>query len=147
PRLGDRQGTGQAVHAATAPPGRLAGPTGDPLPLGELYNRGEISLEAAVPSEHVIEQSLPPQGVIRELGDYQRPGWRRLFFEYYRDSRKWQGLEPFQKSAKMTEVHCFQKPNFSLCIPPGIFRSASSLRKTWRPATPSAIADTPPASS
>ena len=40
-----------------------------------------------------------------QLWDYQRPGWARRFFDNWRDSLKWQRLEPFQKFAKMIEAH------------------------------------------
>jgi transposase len=40
-----------------------------------------------------------------QLWDYHRPGWARRFFNNWRDSLKWQRLEPFQKFAQMIEAH------------------------------------------
>jgi transposase len=40
-----------------------------------------------------------------QLWDYQTPGWARRFFANWRDALRWQRLEPFQKFARMIEVH------------------------------------------
>ena len=40
-----------------------------------------------------------------QLWDYQREGWARRFFEEWRDSLKWQRLEPFEKFAVMIDRH------------------------------------------
>ena len=40
-----------------------------------------------------------------QLWDYQAPGWARAFFERWKDSLKWQRLEPYEKFATMIERH------------------------------------------
>ena len=40
-----------------------------------------------------------------QLWDYKRPGWARRFFDNWRESLRWQRLEPFQKFANMVEAH------------------------------------------
>lgn len=40
-----------------------------------------------------------------QLWDYQSEAWARRFFENWRDSLKWQRLEPFEKFAEMIERH------------------------------------------
>jgi transposase len=40
-----------------------------------------------------------------QLWSYQTPGWARAFFERWKESLKWQRLEPYQKFAAMIERH------------------------------------------
>jgi len=40
-----------------------------------------------------------------QLWSYQREGWARRFFDNWRDSLKWQRLEPYEKFARMIERH------------------------------------------
>jgi transposase len=40
-----------------------------------------------------------------QLWDYQTEGWARRFFEHWRDSLKWQRLQPYVKFAAMIERH------------------------------------------
>lgn len=40
-----------------------------------------------------------------QLWDYDTEGWARRFFERWRDSLKWQRLEPFEEFAKMIDKH------------------------------------------
>jgi transposase len=40
-----------------------------------------------------------------QLWDYNREGWARRFFENWRESLKWQRLEPYEKFAEMIERH------------------------------------------
>ena len=40
-----------------------------------------------------------------QLWDYQSEGWARRFFENWRESLKWQRLEPYKKFAAMIERH------------------------------------------
>jgi transposase len=40
-----------------------------------------------------------------QLWDYNREGWARRFFDNWRESLKWQRLEPYEKFAEMIERH------------------------------------------
>lgn len=40
-----------------------------------------------------------------QLWDYQTEGWARRFFDNWKESLKWQRLEPYEKFAKMIERH------------------------------------------
>jgi transposase len=40
-----------------------------------------------------------------QLWDYNREGWARRFFDNWRESQKWQRLEPYEKFAEMIERH------------------------------------------
>jgi transposase len=40
-----------------------------------------------------------------QLWDYRREAWARRFFEQWRDSLKWQRLEPFERFAAMIDRH------------------------------------------
>lgn len=40
-----------------------------------------------------------------QLWSYEREGWARRFFEHWRQSLKWQRLEPFEKFAEMIDRH------------------------------------------
>ena len=40
-----------------------------------------------------------------QLWDYENPTWARKFFNKWRDTLKWQRLEPFQKFVRMIEKH------------------------------------------
>jgi len=40
-----------------------------------------------------------------QLWSYQTEGWARRFFDNWKDSLKWQRLEPYEKFAKMSERH------------------------------------------
>ena len=40
-----------------------------------------------------------------QLWDYENPTWARKFFNKWRDTLKWQRLEPFQKFARMIDKH------------------------------------------
>ncbi len=40
-----------------------------------------------------------------QLWDYEREGWARRFFENWRNSLKWQRLEPYEKFAAMIDRH------------------------------------------
>jgi len=40
-----------------------------------------------------------------QLWSYQTEGWARRFFDNWKDSLKWQRLEPYEKFAKMIERH------------------------------------------
>ena len=40
-----------------------------------------------------------------QLWDYDTEGWARRFFERWRDSLKWQRLEPYEKFAQMIDNH------------------------------------------
>lgn len=40
-----------------------------------------------------------------QLWDYRREGWARRFFENWRESLKWQRLEPYERFAEMIERH------------------------------------------
>jgi len=40
-----------------------------------------------------------------QLWDYRTEGWARRFFEQWRDSLKWQRLEPYVRFAKMVDRH------------------------------------------
>ena len=40
-----------------------------------------------------------------QLWDYEREGWARKFFKNWRDSLKWQRLEPFEKFVAMIDRH------------------------------------------
>ena len=40
-----------------------------------------------------------------QLWDYWSPGWARRFFEQWRSALRWQGLEPFERFARMVAAH------------------------------------------
>ena len=40
-----------------------------------------------------------------QLWDYNVAGWARRFFENWRDSLRWQRLEPYEKFADMIDAH------------------------------------------
>lgn len=40
-----------------------------------------------------------------QVWDYEREGWARRFFDSWRASVKWQGLQPYEKFAEMVDRH------------------------------------------
>lgn len=76
-----------------------------------LSNRDNLSTDgrAALKQLLAANKRLNVAYLLKErfgqLWNYQREGWARRFFEEWRDSLKWQRLEPFEKFAAMIDRH------------------------------------------
>ena len=76
-----------------------------------LSHRENLSLEGkkALKTLLAANKRLNTAYLLKEsfgqLWDYEREGWARRFFENWRNSLKWQRLEPYEKFAAMIDRH------------------------------------------
>jgi len=76
-----------------------------------LSHRKNLSLEGkkALKTLLAANKRLNTAYLLKEsfgqLWDYEREGWARRFFENWRNSLKWQRLEPYEKFAAMIDRH------------------------------------------
>jgi len=76
-----------------------------------LSNRENLTLDGRRALKKLLgaNKSLNTAYLLKEsfgqLWSYQTEGWARRFFDNWKDSLKWQRLEPYEKFAKMIERH------------------------------------------
>jgi transposase len=76
-----------------------------------LSNRANLSRDGRATLKQLLaaNRRLNTAYLLKErfgqLWAYRREGWARRFFEQWRDSLKWQRLQPFEKFAAMIERH------------------------------------------
>jgi transposase len=70
-----------------------------------LTQKGRQSLKLLLQANKRLSTAYLLKESFGQLWDYQREGWARRFFENWRDSLKWQRLQPYQKFAMMIERH------------------------------------------
>ena len=70
-----------------------------------LTLEGRRSLKLLLAANRRINTAYLLKESFGQLWDYTREGWARRFFENWRDSLKWQRLQPYEKFAKMIERH------------------------------------------
>lgn len=66
---------------------------------------GRVALKQLLAANKRLNTAYLLKESFGQLWDYQREGWARRFFEQWRDSLKWQRLEPFEKFADMIDRH------------------------------------------
>jgi len=70
-----------------------------------LTQQGRQSLKLLLKANKRLNTAYLLKESFGQLWDYQTEGWARRFFENWKDSLKWQRLEPYQKFAQMIERH------------------------------------------
>jgi transposase len=70
-----------------------------------LTQEGRQSLKTLLAANKRLNTAYLLKESFGQLWDYNREGWARRFFENWRESLKWQRLEPFEKFAQMIDRH------------------------------------------
>jgi transposase len=70
-----------------------------------LSSDGRKSLKLLLAANHRLNTAYVLKESFSQLWDYQSEAWARKFFENWRDSLKWQRLEPYEKFAAMIDKH------------------------------------------
>ena len=70
-----------------------------------LTRQGRQSLQLLLKANKRLNTAYVLKESFGQLWSYHTEGWARRFFENWKDSLKWQRLEPYQKFAKMIERH------------------------------------------
>ncbi len=70
-----------------------------------LTTTGRRSLKMLLKANKRLNTADVLKEAFGQLWDYQTEGWARRFFDHWRDSLKWQRLEPYEKFAKMIDRH------------------------------------------
>ena len=70
-----------------------------------LTSTGRRSLKTLLKANKRLNTAYVLKEAFGQLWDYQTEGWARRFFDNWRDSLKWQRLEPYEKFATMIERH------------------------------------------
>lgn len=70
-----------------------------------LSSDGRKSLKLLLAANHRLNTAYVLKESFSQLWDYQSEAWARKFFENWRDSLKWQRLEPYEKFAAMIDRH------------------------------------------
>jgi len=70
-----------------------------------LTTTGRRSLKTLLKANKRLNTAYVLKEAFGQLWDYQTEGWARRFFDNWRDSLKWQRLEPYEKFAEMIERH------------------------------------------
>lgn len=66
---------------------------------------GKRSLKLLLAENKRLNTAYILKEAFGQLWDFGREGWARRFFDNWRDSLKWQRLEPYERFAKMIERH------------------------------------------
>lgn len=70
-----------------------------------LSLQGRQSLKTLLAANSRLNTAYLLKESFGQLWDYESEGWARRFFENWRDALKWQRLKPYEKFAKMIDVH------------------------------------------
>jgi transposase len=70
-----------------------------------LTTDGRRSLKLLLKANKRLSTAYILKEEFGQLGDYEREGWARRFFENWRASLKWQRLKPYEKFAVMIDRH------------------------------------------
>ncbi len=70
-----------------------------------LTTTGRRSLKMLLKANKRLNTADVLKEAFGQLWDYQTEGWARRFFDHWRDSLKWQRLEPYEKFAEMIDRH------------------------------------------
>ena len=70
-----------------------------------LHQKGRAALKLLLAANKRLNTAYVLKESFGGLWDYNTPGWARRFFENWRDSLKWQRLQPFEKFAAMVDAH------------------------------------------
>ncbi len=70
-----------------------------------LTTTGRRSLKMLLKANKRLNTAYVLKEAFGQLWDYQTEGWARRFFDHWRDSLKWQRLEPYEKFAEMIDRH------------------------------------------
>ena len=70
-----------------------------------LTTTGRRSLKMLLKANKRLNTAYVLKEAFGQLWDYQTEGWARRFFDNWRDSLKWQRLEPYEKFAEMIDRH------------------------------------------
>lgn len=66
---------------------------------------GKASLKTLLNANKRLNTAYVLKESFGQLWDYQTEGWARRFFDNWKDSLKWQKLEPYEKFTKLIERH------------------------------------------
>jgi len=70
-----------------------------------LTSTGRQSLRMLLKANKRLNTAYVLREAFGQLWDYEMEGWARRFFENWRNSLKWQRLEPYEKFAAMIDRH------------------------------------------
>lgn len=70
-----------------------------------LPTDGRRSLKLLLKANRRLSTAYILKEAFGQLGDYEREGWARRFFEHWRTALKWQRLKPYEKFAEMIDRH------------------------------------------
>ena len=70
-----------------------------------LHEKGRAALKLLLAANKRLNTAYVLKESFGGLWDYNTPGWARRFFENWRDSLKWQRLQPYEKFAAMVDAH------------------------------------------
>lgn len=70
-----------------------------------LTEQGRKSLRKLLAANKRLNTAYLLKESFGQLWDYNREGWARRFFDNWRESLKWQRLEPYEKFAEMIDRH------------------------------------------
>lgn len=70
-----------------------------------LSNEGRKNLKLLLAANRKINTAHVLKASFEQLWSYKSEAWARRFFENWRDSLKWQRLEPYEKFAAMIDRH------------------------------------------
>ena len=70
-----------------------------------LTHQGRQSLKLLLKANKRLNTAYLLKESFDQLWDYQTEGWARRFFENWRDALKWQRLKPYEKFARMIDLH------------------------------------------
>jgi transposase len=70
-----------------------------------LKQEGRQSLKALLKANRRLNKAYMLKEMFSQLWDYKREVWARRFFERWKSALRWQRLKPYEKFARMVEVH------------------------------------------
>jgi transposase len=70
-----------------------------------LHQKGRDALKLLLAANKRLNTAYVLKESFGQLWDYHTPGWARRFFDNWRDSLKWQRLQPYEKFADLVERH------------------------------------------
>ena len=70
-----------------------------------LHQKGREALKLLLAANKRLNTAYVLKESFGGLWDYNSPGWARRFFDNWRDSLKWQRLQPYEKFAAMVDAH------------------------------------------
>jgi transposase len=103
---------------------------------GNLTADGRAALKLLFKANQRLHKAYLLQESFGQLWDYQSPGWARRFFFQWKESLRWQRLEPFEPFAQLVNVHwdgieayCHEENKVPLGFVEGINNKIRSIQR------------------